>query len=86
MKIVLHKRFEKRYVKLRSSEKEKFKARRNIFLVDPFNPVLNNHALSGKFEGYRSINITGDLRAVYTLIDNDTALFVTLGTHSQLYR
>jgi addiction module RelE/StbE family toxin len=86
MKIILHKRFEKQYVKLRPADKEKFKNRRNIFLINPFDSTLNNHALAGKYEGYRSINITGDLRAVYTLIDNDTAFFVAIGTHSQLYK
>ncbi len=85
MKIILHKRFEKRYTKLRPAEKEKFKARRNLFLQDPFDQVLNNHTLSGRYKGYRSINISGDLRAVYRMIDQDTAFFVAFGTHSQLY-
>ena len=85
MKIIVHKRFEKQYAKLRPSEKEKFKTRRNAFLRDPFDPVLNNHALEGKYAGCRSINISGDLRTVYMRIDNNTVLFVTIGSHSQLY-
>ncbi|HWW38687.1 type II toxin-antitoxin system mRNA interferase toxin, RelE/StbE family [Pedobacter sp.] len=86
MKTILHKRFEKQYAKLRPADKEKFKARRDIFLDNPFDPVLSNHALIGKYEGYRTISITGDLRAVYTFIDRDTVLFVAIGTHSQLYK
>ncbi len=85
MKIILHKNFEKQYGKLRGKEKQKFKERRNIFLNYPFQPVLNNHPLKGKFKGYRSINITGDLRAVYKLLNEETAIFVAIDTHSNLY-
>ena len=56
-----------------------------LFSINPTDSILNNHLLFGKYEGHRSINITGDLRAIYTMIDEDTALFVAIGTHSQLY-
>ncbi len=86
MKIILHKQFEKRYQKLRLGEKRNFKKKRNIFIRDPFDdPILNNHALRGKFRGYRSINITNDLRVVYKMLSKDTFLFVTIDTHSNLY-
>lgn len=85
MKIVLHRNFEKQYKKLRRSEQERFKERRDMFLNDPFDPVLNNHPLRGKYKGYRSINVTGDLRAVYKLLNENTVLFVAIDTHSNLY-
>lgn len=56
-----------------------------IFIKTPFHPTLNNHALTGEYGGCRSINITGDWRAIYTHINKDTVLFVDLGTHNQLY-
>ena len=84
MIIKLHKDFEKQYSKLRESEKKKFKQRRDIFLGDEFNPILNNHCLKGKYLGYRSINITGDLRVIY-IKDNNITLFVSIGSHSDLY-
>lgn len=86
MRAVFHKSFEKRYSKLRPSEKQRFKERRDVFLIDPFNPALNNHALLGKYRGYRSINVTGDLRAIYKIIGKDLALFVIIDSHSNLYR
>lgn len=57
-----------------------------LFLRDPHHPLLNNHALIGRYVGYRSINITGDYRAVYRLVEEDVAFFVDLDTHSNLYR
>lgn len=84
MKIKLHKDFEKQYKKLRENEKKKFKTRRDLFLLDEFHPTLNNHTLKGKYLGYRSINITGDLRAVYVK-NGDEVTFITVDSHSNLY-
>lgn len=85
MKIALHKNFEKQYQKLRPNEKKRFKARRDLFLQNPYHPLLNNHSLQGKYKGYRSVNIGGDLRVIYELIDENTAYFVAIDTHSKLY-
>ncbi len=85
MKITLHKNFEKQYKKLNQKERGKFKERRNIFLENPFHPILNNHKLQGPHKGYRSINIAGDLRAIYKLVAKDTALFIAIDSHSNLY-
>ena len=85
MNIYLHKKFLKDYNKLTQSQKEKFKERRNLFLKDEFDPVLNNHALKGKWLGYRSINVTGDIRAIFKR-DTESALFVAIDNHSNLYR
>lgn len=84
MKIILHKDFKKQYQRLRENEKKKFKKRRDLFILDEFNPILNNHALKGKFLGYRSINITGDLRAIFTK-SQDEVIFVIIDSHSHLY-
>lgn len=86
MEIFLHHDFKKKYKKLRKNEQEQLKERRELFLKDPYHPILNNHALSGKYKGYRSINITGDLRVLYEPLGKDKALFITIDTHSNLYR
>ncbi len=86
MRILFHRHFEKQYKKLRESEKERFKKRIKLFIKDQFDPLLGNHSLRGKYEGYRSINIAGDLRAIYKEIKANTFLFVAIDTHSKLYR
>ena len=85
MKIFLHKNFVKKYAKLSSNQKIRFKERRDIFFLDPFDPILNNHALAGEHRGTRSINVAGDLRVIYKIITNDTVLFIDIDTHSNLY-
>ena len=84
MIIRFHKNFKKQYKKLTEPQKRKFKERRDIFLQDEFNPVLNNHALKGKYQGYRSVNVSGDIRAIYRKNVEDV-IFVTIGSHSSLY-
>lgn len=85
MKITLSKNFLKKYDRLRVGEKRKFKERRSIFLNDSKNPILNNHALHGKYIGYRSISITGNIRVIYKFLSKDTVIFSEIGTHSKLY-
>lgn len=85
MRIKLHKNFLKQYQRLRENEKQKFKERRNIFLQDEFDPVLNNHSLRGKYSGCRSINVTGDLRIIYRKNSTVEVIFVTIDSHSNLY-
>lgn len=85
MKIVLHHNFVKKYQKLRETEKKQFKERRDLFFTEPFHPILNNHPLKGRYTGCRSINITGDLRVIYQYLTEDTVIFTTIDTHSNLY-
>ena len=85
MKIRFHKDFEKRYEKLTKKEQEKTRRKLELFLENPFDPRLNNHPLRGRYTDYRSINITGDIRAVYKFIREKECIFVIVGRHSNLY-
>lgn len=85
MKVVLHKHFEKRIKKLPHSVLETYKERRDLFLVDPFDPILNNHSVDKRFPGCRSINITGDYRVIYNEVGSNLARFLKIGTHAELY-
>ncbi len=85
MRLIFRKSFEKQYRKLPKKIKMKVKERNTLFEKEPFNPILNNHALHGKkFVGMRSIDITGDYRAIF-ITDKDNTVFVLIGTHSELY-
>lgn len=85
MRLYFHKNYDKQYGKMRIKEKKKAQERLVLFIRNPFNPILNNHPLKGKYLNYRSINITGDLRAIYKLIDYDDCIFTTIDNHSNLY-
>lgn len=66
-----------------------FRKRLELFLLNQLDSQLRNHILSGKYKGLRSINITGDWRALYKEESENGEMiivFVLLGTHSQLYK
>jgi len=83
--IFLHKNFEKKYKKLEEKERKRFKERLNLFLIDEFNPLLNNHMLKGNFNSYRSLNINADLRLIFKEIQKGY-LLVDTDNHNNLYK
>jgi len=85
MTIHFHTRFVKMRAKLSASVQEQCDARIELFVHEPLNPVLYNHALTGKYAGYRSINVTGSYRAHFKVIGENDVVFVRVGTHPQLY-
>ena len=85
MRFEYHKNFKKQYKKFPKVIRQKCDQRLIIFAQDPFDSLLHNHTLTGKYKGHRSINITADIRALYKFVSKDEVLFVFLGTHSELY-
>lgn len=85
MNIKFHRKFKKSYSRQPSKIKTKFKECLANFIQDQFHYSLNNHALIGKFKGWRSINITGDVRVHYLEISNNTVVLMNIGTHAELY-
>lgn len=85
MKIYFHKNFDKQFGKLRVNEKKKAQERLQLFLENPFSQILENHPLKGKYTDYRSIDITGDLRAIFKYLNENECIFVDVDTHSNLY-
>lgn len=85
LKIRFHKNFERQFQKLKAREKQKTRERLQLFLDEPFSPILRNHPLKGRYADYRSINITGDLRAIYKFLSESECIFVAADSHSNLY-
>ena len=84
MNISYSKLFIKQSKKLSPELRQKLQYRIRLFSQNPLHPTLRNHALKGKFKDYRSIDVNGDIRALY-LQREDEAVFDVLGAHSQLY-
>jgi addiction module RelE/StbE family toxin len=85
MSITYSKVFKKMFRKNNTWVQNKFSERISLFIQNKNHPLLNNHPLEVIWVGCRSINISGDFRAVYEEIDNDCFEFVAIGTHSELY-
>ena len=85
MKVFYHKRFLKRLKKCPPHERELVAQKIELFSATPFDITLRNHQLHAPYEGYRSIDIKGDLLALYAQTNARLAEFRYLGTHHELY-
>lgn len=82
---VFFKTLKKLGVRIRKSFKEKIL----LFSKNPEDLQLDNHPLKREWQGYKSIDITSDWRAIYKEIqkgEETVAYFVALGRHKELYR
>jgi len=61
-----------------------FREAYGLFAENPNHPALRNHLLTGKYAGFRSIDVTEDWRAIYRE-KPELIKFVALGTHARLY-
>ncbi len=84
MEVIFHKEFRKQFKKLPQKVQKQFDVRFEIFMKDKTHPTLNNHSVDRRFTNCRSINVTGDYRAIFKEED-DVAVFLLIGTHSELY-
>lgn len=84
MTVSYSKNFIKQSKKFSPETRKKLLERINLFSDNPLHQLLRNHPLKGKYKNYRSIDITGDVRALYLQKENE-AVFDAVGMHSQLY-
>lgn len=85
MRLQFSSRYKKKYRKLPVAIKRRADERLRLFVADSFHPLLNNHSVEKKFPDCRSINVTGDYRAIFKEQANEI-VFVNIGTYSELYR
>ena len=87
MNVLFHRHFRKRFKKLPGKVKDKFDVQLELFYKNVHDERLSNHELHGKYINCRSINVTGDIRAVYRKVGTttDDVLFIDIGTHAELY-
>jgi addiction module RelE/StbE family toxin len=64
--------------------KQAFRDALDLFAENPNHPALRNHPLTGKYAGFRSIDVTADWRALYRE-EKERIMFADLGTHEELY-
>jgi len=85
MLLVFARQFDKMYHRLPKSVKKHSDERILLFGKEPFHPLLNNHRLHDPYAGCRSINITGDYRAIYYHETPDVVRFIAVDTHHNLF-
>lgn len=65
MKVYYEKQFIKAFKKLLPKIKERFYERLEIFIKNKYDPILDNHSVDRAYPDCRSVDITGDYRAIF---------------------
>ncbi len=87
MKIKYHKDFLKNYKKrIKPYPKlvSQFTKQLNKFIKNPKDSSLRDHKLVGKKKSFRAFSVSGDIRVVYLITDNEIWLY-DIGSHNQVY-
>jgi mRNA-degrading endonuclease YafQ of YafQ-DinJ toxin-antitoxin module len=86
MHIIFSKKFRKRHRQLSLELQNRFRGRLILYLQNKNHPALNVHPLKGVFLGHYSLNVSGDIRAIFEIREHgNSILFHDIGSYSQLY-
>lgn len=77
--------FKKQYRRLPKGLQKQFDERLILMCENPTHSLLRVHPLHGKYHGYWSMNVSGDVRTIYKMDGDEVILFALIGTHSSLY-
>ena len=79
------KRSFKRKIAGNTEKVDKFWRTVEVFRLDPFHSSLKTHKLSGKLKHLLSFTVEYDLRVIFYFSDKNTARFIDVGTHDDVY-
>lgn len=86
MRIEFHKKYIKQWSKLTLGQQLRVERATKLFIKNRSSSQLRFHQLKGDYYPQYSISAGGDLRVHLIIIDANLALFLSVGTHAQLYR
>ena len=76
--------FKKRILVDKETE-QVFWERLGMFGINPFNPLLKTHKLSGELEGLWSFSIAYDIRVIFQFLEKNKVLLTDIGSHDDVY-
>jgi mRNA-degrading endonuclease YafQ of YafQ-DinJ toxin-antitoxin module len=87
------KQFDKAFASLPARQKDKVRQVLTDALTDIHASLLHLHQLTGDWDGAYSLNVGGDLRILFDVVDEQDAggqtltvgVLIIVGTHAQLY-
>ncbi|APB33150.1 hypothetical protein GlitD10_0834 [Gloeomargarita lithophora Alchichica-D10] len=75
----------KKQIKIDSGVETKFWKRLEQFTLNPFEPSLKTHKLSGKLGGLWSFSVDYSVRILFYFTEDGKAVFVDIGNHDEVY-
>ena len=75
----------KKLTKRNSLLKEKINETIILLELDPYDPILKSHKLSGNLDGLWSCSVGYDCRIVFEFLENNSLLLIAVGSHDNVY-
>jgi mRNA-degrading endonuclease YafQ of YafQ-DinJ toxin-antitoxin module len=79
------KRAFKKRIKGNADLEARFWEKLEQFTIDPFDPTLKTHKLSGKLNDFWSFTVDYDERVLFYFTEDGKTVFVDIGSHDQVY-
>ncbi len=79
------KRAFKKRIKGNIELEERFWQKLEQFTLNPYDPNLKTHKLSGKLKDYWSFSVDYDERVLFYFTEEEKAVFVDIGSRDQVY-
>jgi mRNA-degrading endonuclease YafQ of YafQ-DinJ toxin-antitoxin module len=79
------KRVFKKRIKGNTELETRFWQKLEQFTVNPFEPGLKMHRLSGKLKEFWSFSVDYDARVLFYFTEDEKAVFVDIGNHDEVY-
>ncbi|MFA4846117.1 MAG: type II toxin-antitoxin system mRNA interferase toxin, RelE/StbE family [Patescibacteria group bacterium] len=74
-------RFHRSFRHLPLRVQDDFQTRITRFQLEPFDPTLRTHKLSGGLEGHYSFSLTDGHRVLFEFMSDNVVLLVNVGSH-----
>jgi mRNA-degrading endonuclease YafQ of YafQ-DinJ toxin-antitoxin module len=84
LRLTVSSRFLRRAKKLREPQATMLRGALRRFAVDPKDPLLRTHKLTGDLDRYWAFSVDDDLRVLFRW-EGDEVFLVILGSHDEVY-
>lgn len=81
MKISYSTKFVREYKHLSLQHKKKAEKREELFVLNPFDPKLDTHALAGRLKGLWAFSIDRQYRIIFEFVGKNDVWFHSVGPH-----
>jgi len=81
VRIYFSSKFGREYKKLPMEVKEAAEEKEKLFRINPFDPMVKTHKLTGKLKDYWSFSVNSKYRIIFEFVKEDIVWFHSVGSH-----
>lgn len=81
MIVIYSTKFYREYKRIPTNIKKQAEKMETIFRLNPFNPILKTHKLTGNLKDFWSFSVDYKNRIIFEFISENTVCFHSIGSH-----